>query len=72
MNSLVEWVRGLIAMIGSVLKSRKFWAAVAGTIAAFQTGGDPQEIALAIAAVWIAYIFGTAYEDGQQKRGGAG
>jgi len=55
----------VLGKIWYTLTSRKFLAAFGAT---FVTLGDasipPEASATAIAAVWIAFIFGTALEDG--------
>jgi len=48
------------------LQSRKFWAAIAATILAMQSCAGFEECANAIAAIWIAFIAATAYEDAHQ------
>lgn len=49
-----------------VLKSRKFWAAVVGLAVAFfgSRAGIPQEELILSISTLVAYILGTALEDG--------
>lgn len=51
-----------------LLSSRKFLAAVAATILIFQNGSNLETMLNQIAAVWIAFILGTAVEDGLSNR----
>jgi len=49
-----------------VLKSRKFWAALVGVLVAFfgvRAGISEAELVLAVSSL-VAYILGTALEDG--------
>jgi hypothetical protein len=59
-----KYLKQLADKILAVLKSRKFWAAVTGTLVVLQSGASSEEIATRVAAIWIAYILGTAVEDG--------
>ena len=56
--------------VKGLLKSRKFWALVAALIvAAFgERAGVGQEALLAAVATLVAYILGTALEDGLSRR----
>jgi len=52
--------------IGQLLASRKFWAAIAGLVSIVlgdRAGVDPAALSGAIAVI-VAYILGTALEDG--------
>jgi hypothetical protein len=54
----------------SLLKSRKFWAAVVGLIVAIvgeRAGIDAEQLAAGIGLL-VAYIIGTALEDGLSNR----
>jgi len=56
--------------LARLLRSRKFWAAIAGLIVAIfgaRAGLDAQAITQAICAI-VAYILGTALEDGLARR----
>lgn len=56
--------------IGQLLKSRKFWAAVVGLVIIFfgdRAGVDLPTLTAAVATV-VAYILGTALEDGLRAR----
>ena len=58
--------------VKGVLLSRKFWAAVGSTLAILTSEiVSPESSVLAIAGIWVAYIFGTALEDGLAASGGA-
>ena len=63
---------GAFNMFQTVLKSRKFWAAVIGVIYSFLAIAAPdfpisEEAATNGVAVLIAYILGVALEDGLSK-----
>ena len=64
MDAVSTYLKDLLAKIFGLLQSRKFWAAVAATILVVNTGGEPADLATKLAGIWIAYIFGTALEDG--------
>ncbi len=54
----------------AVLKSRKFWAAVAAVVVAIfgeRAGLDATQVGEAVLAI-VAYIAGTALEDGLSRR----
>lgn len=53
-----------------VLKSRKFWAAVIALVVAFfgDRAGIDQEMLTNAIYVLVAYILGTALEDGLSRR----
>ena len=54
----------------ALLKSRKFWAAVAGLVTAVmgERAGVDAEMLTGAIGVFIAYILGTALEDGLSRR----
>lgn len=54
----------------SLLKSRKFWAAIAGLVVAIigeRSGIDAEQLTAGIGVI-VAYILGTALEDGLSRR----
>lgn len=46
-----------------VITSRKFWAAVGSTVGLISSGMELEKLLNGIAAIWIAFIVATAYED---------
>lgn len=68
----MDFLRSVFAKIAGVLISRKFWAAVGATIAVFTVEiVDPGSAVLAVVGIWVAYILGTAVEEGLARAGGA-
>lgn len=54
----------------AVLKSRKFWAAIVGLVAAFfgsRAGVSAEQLTGAIVLI-VSYILGTALEDGLRSK----
>ena len=64
MDAVKTWLKEFLTKLFGLLKSRKFWAAVAATIVVVAAGPLDGPAVSKIAAIWIAYIFGTALEDG--------
>ena len=61
----------------NLLRSRKFWAAVAGVVASMLVAQFPDlesvqtEMVTVITTLAVALIAGIAYEDGKEKSGNA-
>ena len=51
-----------------LLSSRKFAAAVAGTVLVLNEGAELETTLNRIAAIWITYIVSVALEDGLSRR----
>ena len=58
----------ILAKLWATLRSRKFQAAVAATVIVLLASPLDAAAASKIAAIWIAYIFGVAVEDGLSRR----
>ena len=67
------WIREFLIKVLGILQSRKFWAlAVAIAVAGqqFSAGNLPaDQFVLAVVTAVVAYIFGTALEDGLARHG---
>jgi hypothetical protein len=56
--------------VKALLVSRKLWAAVGATVVMVTTPGiDPAQMVNGVAAIWIAFILATAFEDGVRGSG---
>lgn len=65
----MNWLTELFDKFKGVLLSRKFWAALGATIVLLTSqAGVTEVVALEIAALWIAFILGTAWEDAARNK----
>lgn len=64
-----DGIKRIPKKVVGVLSSRKFVAAAGVTFVILGAGPVDEAAATKLAGVWIAYIFGTAYEDAAQARG---
>lgn len=56
--------------VKALLISRKLWAAVGASVVLSTTPGvTPDQIVNGLAAIWVAFILATAFEDGLRGSG---
>ena len=67
-NEIWDGVKRIFTKIVGVLSSRKFLAACGATLVLLQSGSDVSTVSGGIVTIWVAFILGTALEDGLTRR----
>lgn len=63
-DRVLPYLGELVGKAFGLIKSRKFVAAVGGTLTLLaQPNADPSNVINGIAGIWAAFILATAYED---------
>lgn len=67
-NEIFDGIKRIFTKLVGVLSSRKFLAAIGATVVLMQSGADIPTISGGIVTIWVAFILGTALEDGLTRR----